>query len=498
MDESTYYDQGEDCQEEEFYEMEPMEVIECAPKLEEFFQDYGEDWAEDDLYYNEAAPVKRKRKSAAGRRKRKVQEPEDDEDEEEFGDDDEYEDEVYVPPGESAGSSSSARRRKRPKNEEDDLDLDGNPDEFEEDDSEDANFEVRFKLLNTALTVSEFVVRKTCKEARKLPEKEQSEEDELKKRKRKREEFRIRNIYGCMFCGFAHEKNIWLNHLRTNHADQSLVFCDVFHCQMPCKDEERLQAHKEHVHTPKLHSCPVCQTTFRFPYLLKTHMETHMENREKKKEVCTYCGKEFGSKKGVKEHEAKHHTHNLQYKCDWEGCSREFFTQNQLRIHRLYHTGDMPFVCSYCGAGFPVKSRLTQHENVKHNPNYKPDSKPREKFFIPCEICSKQVDRRIMKRHLRIHDPELKAFCSYCGKEFANDESKRRHELIHQNKKDYACKFCGKAFVQKCNMQAHERTHTGERPYACRKCGEGFIQGTNRNKHEMGCNGMLSARAQKR
>ena len=404
----------------------------------------------------------------------------------------EFEDEEYIPPGE---------------------------DNNEEDNHEDDDFNgERSDLLLTALTLDQFVVRDSARLPRgpraireDTSDDDDDEGDENDKVIKRRKKVKItgensladRKLYGCMFCSFTNRKQSWLQHLKKSHFDQGLIFCEESKtCGMPFQDPELLLRHKEQVHPDKRNQCSMCPKHFKFPSMLKAHMETHSGNKEKKIVVCTYCGKEFTSRAGLKAHEAKYHTNNLQYKCDYEGCSKEFFSKSQLTVHIRMHTGEMPFVCSFCAAAFPSNQRLLQHERTVHGPKDPNNGgggggPPKEIVYTTCHICNKQVRKKTITVHLRTHDPDAKSFCSFCGKGFSSDASKLRHEKIHKSEKNFSCKFCGKSFVQKVNMEAHERVHTGEKPYACKKCGESFTQGTRRNIHERSCDGNQSSRAQK-
>ena len=47
--------------------------------------------------------------------------------------------------------------------------------------------------------------------------------------------------------------------------------------------------------------------------------------------VCTYCGKNFGSKSGMASHEANHHTGQFRHKCHL--CGKGFFNKHNLTVH---------------------------------------------------------------------------------------------------------------------------------------------------------------------
>ncbi len=176
-----------------------------------------------------------------------------------------------------------------------------------------------------------------------------------------------------------------------------------------------------------------------------------------------------------------------------QGCDKKFFSSTELVIHIRNHTGERPFVCSYCGDAFISKSTLSTHEKSIHGiqgkmhgeKGRKRGTSPAVRQTLPlnvplifvikasspvcsiqktkCEICDKVVLKRSLHCHMRKHEnPARKLSCTVCGKEFATKGGVTRHEAIHFEDKKYACQYCGKAFVQKANMEVG-KIETGKR-----------------------------------
>ncbi len=183
-----------------------------------------------------------------------------------------------------------------------------------------------------------------------------------------------------------------------------------------------------------------------------------------------------------------------------QGCDKKFFSSTELVIHIRNHTGERPFVCSYCGDAFISKSTLSTHEKSIHGiqgkmhgeKGRKRGTSPAVRQTLPlnvplifvneafspvcsiqktkCEICDKVVLKRSLHCHMRKHEnPARKLSCTVCGKEFATKGGVTRHEAIHFEDKKYACQYCGKAFVQKANMEVG-KIDTGKREsyFPCR------------------------------
>ncbi len=84
---------------------------------------------------------------------------------------------------------------------------------------------------------------------------------------------------------------------------------------------------------------------------------------------CNECNTGFTG--DVRDHLRKHDGTVL--KCEF--CSKTFASQNGLDRHMSSHTGNYPFYCSYCNAGFHMKSRVAAHEK-KHQ-------------SFTCHLCNK-------------------------------------------------------------------------------------------------------------
>ena len=75
--------------------------------------------------------------------------------------------------------------------------------------------------------------------------------------------------------------------------------------------------------------------------------------------TCLYenCGKKFGRRENIKSH-VQTHLGDRQYKCN--ECQKCFVRQHDLKRHAKIHTGDKPHKC-LCGNGFNRHDALTRH-----------------------------------------------------------------------------------------------------------------------------------------
>ncbi|XP_067001516.2 zinc finger protein OZF [Anabrus simplex] len=185
--------------------------------------------------------------------------------------------------------------------------------------------------------------------------------------------------------------------------------------------------------------CEDCKKTFRTKSALKVHSMKHSGERPF---TCQQCGKSYVDKCYFEEH-CRVHSGERPFMCLF--CRRHFARKKDLVIHIKTHTGDKPYACSVCSKAFAVKSRLD--------------------------------------RHARIHSGEKPHSCEYCGKSFARKDDYKVHIRQHTGERPFDCSFCNKTFTNQSNCLAHIRTHTGIKSYCCNICNQGFSRRLKMEKH---------------
>ncbi|XP_034942458.1 zinc finger and BTB domain-containing protein 14 [Chelonus insularis] len=162
-------------------------------------------------------------------------------------------------------------------------------------------------------------------------------------------------------------------------------------------DEDGDLEEEEEEYTPL--TCDMCSQTFNRPSDWVKHIEfTHAdmtENRRRKRKddeddnkdfpplKCDLCGNTYPTPQEWVRHIQTEHTeeqlalmnnsappkpkrvHNHQKLCNI--CQKVFPSHASMVIHQRTHTGEKPFLCSYCKKGFNVKSNLLRHLRTLHD-----------------------------------------------------------------------------------------------------------------------------------
>uniref|UniRef100_A0A673HCY9 Transcriptional activator GLI3-like n=1 Tax=Sinocyclocheilus rhinocerous TaxID=307959 RepID=A0A673HCY9_9TELE len=180
--------------------------------------------------------------------------------------------------------------------------------------------------------------------------------------------------------------------------------------------------------------------------------------------------KEEGDKEeGKQEPEVVYETN-----CHWEGCCREFDTQEQL-VHHInndhIHGEKKEFVCRWEECSREQKPFKAQYMLVVHMRRHTGE-KPHKCTF---EGCSKAYSRlENLKTHLRSHTGEKPYVCEHegCNKAFSNASDRAKHQnRTHSNEKPYVCKIpgCIKRYTDPSSLRKHVKTVHGPEAHVTKK-----------------------------
>ncbi|XP_042551045.1 transcriptional activator GLI3 [Dipodomys spectabilis] len=160
--------------------------------------------------------------------------------------------------------------------------------------------------------------------------------------------------------------------------------------------------------------------------------------------------------------------------CHWEGCAREFDTQDQL-VHHInndhIHGEKKEFVCRWLDCSREQKPFKAQYMLVVHMRRHTGE-KPHKCTFEGCTKAYSRLEN--LKTHLRSHTGEKPYVCEHegCNKAFSNASDRAKHQnRTHSNEKPYVCKIpgCTKRYTDPSSLRKHVKTVHGPEAHVTKK-----------------------------
>lgn len=113
---------------------------------------------------------------------------------------------------------------------------------------------------------------------------------------------------------------------------------------------------------------------------------------------CGFCSKNFKTQEALRLH-TKVHTEPAKLSCSHPGCEEVYQDRRSLREHESTHLVDatINYVCEEenCGKVYTSPKALRNHKKMKHNDD--------ENDEISCDICLSSFRKSDIVEHLRIH-----------------------------------------------------------------------------------------------
>nr|CAD7438812.1 unnamed protein product [Timema bartmani] len=208
------------------------------------------------------------------------------------------------------------------------------------------------------------------------------------------------------------------------------------------------------------HTCPVCTKSFGSPGKLRQHMYSHTGERPFH---CTYpqCSKSFSSKFKLVRHELIHSV-DRKFRCTI--CDRTFHRKDHLKNHVKVHSPiKKTFRCDREGCGKEYSSYLSFR---KHSAVH-----AAEEGNLECKMCGRAfATKDEIVYHLKVHagsrtvkNPSDKKYrCEHCDRKFFTRKDVRRHLVVHTGKRDFLCQYCPQRFGRKDHLVRHiKKSHYG-------------------------------------
>jgi len=126
------------------------------------------------------------------------------------------------------------------------------------------------------------------------------------------------------------------------------------------------------------------------------------------------------------------HSNERPFKCCFEGCFKDFKTENALKCHSLTHSIVPSFKCHFNGCNSVFKTKVYLKKHVLHMHT---NQMPIQSCDWPgCEYTTRRVES--MKSHKSTHSDKLNFICDWpeCGKRFFERRMPRFRLLTDFNK----------------------------------------------------------------
>ena len=216
--------------------------------------------------------------------------------------------------------------------------------------------------------------------------------------------------------------------------------------------------------------CGHCSKFYKRQDKLDVHQQTHVEKVFNCK-FCKYCS---DRKDSAISHE-RTHTGEKPFGCHI--CDNKF-NQSQTRdIHILSHTGEKPFSCSLCEKKFRQRPHVRTHMESAHP--------ALNKELFSCKICQKKFPtKEYLGTHKALHSSETPFQCDVCSKSFKLSQHLRVHMKSHSKiRTEVFCNICSKNFDTAIIKKHKEEVHYDIRAHECDTCGQRFHRFSEMKRH---------------
>ena len=135
--------------------------------------------------------------------------------------------------------------------------------------------------------------------------------------------------------------------------------------------------------------------------------------------------------------------------------------------------------CKLCPKVYKSPNSLSNHIRNDHNMN----SALKTTF---CKYCSKEIQRSIINKHIKIEHLGIRYKCNPCEKSYKSNSMLQMHvRANHSSIKELKCNLCTKKFSENHRLKLHiSVVHKGVKKYQCDSCEKSFGQFGTLSRHK--------------
>jgi len=271
------------------------------------------------------------------------------------------------------------------------------------------------------------------------PDDTESFEDDLKPIECKEEastDNKLALPFKCEICDETFLKQSWLVRHCFSHAQMNEEEYACFHCTNVYRGKFAKSSYKKHI----------------------DRLITAEEER-----ACDTCGHMAKTKEFLEVHMQVKHLGLKRFKCEIDGCVKEFSLNKYLIKHRRIHDTSTSYQCNECEFSTNLSKNLQRHIARQHL-----DKQTLDLNCDECGYAAPNKDR--LQTHKRNHHSGQLHECTQCDKKYRDRGKYLLHiKRDHQGVR-YKCESCDQEFTHKHTLVTHiKRMHEGLK-LKCEKC----------------------------